>query len=145
MQSSWWFMCIILSSSERRAWGKAHMLSVLWRFDPGIGYDEGSWDGELPWIICVLAQSRPTLQRPHGLQTARLLCPWDSPGKNTGVCCHLLLQGIFLTQGSNLHLLHWQEGSWPLAPPGKLWIIWIGPKSSCHCPFNEKRQRQRQI
>ena len=39
--------------------------------------------------------------------------PWDSPGKNTGVGCHFLLQGIFLTQGSNLHLLHWQAGSLP--------------------------------
>ena len=51
---------------------------------------------------------------------ARLLCPWDSPGKNTGVGCHFLLQGIFLTQGLNLnllHLLHWQVGSLPLAPP----------------------------
>ena len=35
-----------------------------------------------------------------------LLCPWDSPGKNTRVGCHSLLQGIFLTQGSNLSLLH---------------------------------------
>ena len=34
----------------------------------------------------------------------RLLCPWDSPGKNTGGGCHFLLQGIFLTQGSNPHL-----------------------------------------
>ena len=34
----------------------------------------------------------------------RLLCPWDSPGKNTGMGCHFLLQGIFLTQGSNPHL-----------------------------------------
>ena len=33
-------------------------------------------------------------------------CPWNSPGKNTGVGCHLLLQGIFRTQGSNLALLH---------------------------------------
>ena len=52
----------------------------------------------------------------------KLLCPWDSPGKNTGVGCHFLLQGIFLTQGSNPHLLrlfHWQVGSLPLAPPGK--------------------------
>ena len=32
--------------------------------------------------------------------------PWDFPGKSTGVCCHFLLQGIFLTQGSNLDLLH---------------------------------------
>ena len=30
--------------------------------------------------------------RPHGLQSTRLLCPWDSPGKNTGVGCHFLLQ-----------------------------------------------------
>ena len=36
---------------------------------------------------------------------ARLLRPWDSPGKNTGAGCHALRQGIFLTQGSNLHLL----------------------------------------
>ena len=35
-------------------------------------------------------------------------CPWDSPGKNTGAGCHFLLQGIFLTQGSNPRLLHWQ-------------------------------------
>ena len=33
--------------------------------------------------------------QPHGLQPTRLLCPWDSPGKNTGVGCHALLQGIF--------------------------------------------------
>ena len=60
--------------------------------------------------------------RPHELWPTRLLCPWDSPGKNTGVGCHALLQGTFLTQGSNpclLSLLHWQVGSLPLAPPGK--------------------------
>ena len=43
--------------------------------------------------------------RSHGLQTARLLFPRDSPDKNTGVGCHALLQGIFLTHGSNLSLL----------------------------------------
>ena len=50
------------------------------------------------------------------------LQPWDSPGENTGVGCHALLQGIFLTQGLNpclLSLLHWQTGSLPLAPLGK--------------------------
>ena len=47
---------------------------------------------------------------------------WDSPGKNTGVGCHALLQQVFQTQGSNshlLHLLHWQVGSLPLVPPRK--------------------------
>ena len=43
----------------------------------------------------------------------RILHPWDSPGKNTGVGC--LLQGIFPTQGLNLCLLHWQADSLPLA------------------------------
>ena len=44
------------------------------------------------------AQSRPTDLRPHGLQPARLLCPWDSPGKSPAVDCRALLQGIVLTQ-----------------------------------------------
>ena len=38
-------------------------------------------------------------------------CPWDFPGKNTGVACHCLLQGIFSAQGSNLCLLQWQADS----------------------------------
>ena len=61
--------------------------------------------------------------QPHELKPARLLCPWDSPGKKTGVGCHFLLQGIFLTQGSKpclLGFLHWQVSSLPPAPPGKL-------------------------
>ena len=43
--------------------------------------------------------------QPYGLYPTRLLCPWDSPGKNTGTGCHFLLQGIFPTQGLNQHLL----------------------------------------
>ena len=59
--------------------------------------------------------------QPYGWQPARLLCPWDSPGKNTGVGCHALLQEIFPTQGLNpslLCLLHWHVDSLPLVPPG---------------------------
>ena len=44
--------------------------------------------------------------QPRELEPTRLLCPWDSPGKNSGVGSHSLLQRIFLTQGSNLGLLH---------------------------------------
>ena len=44
--------------------------------------------------------------RPCGLQPSRLLCPWDPPGKNTGVGCHALLQGTFPIQGMNPGLLH---------------------------------------
>ena len=76
------------------------------------------------WLVCVRAKS---------LQWCLTLCdPMDCspsgssghgyfPGKNTRVGCHVLLQEIFLTQGSNPHLLcflHWQEGSLPLVPTG---------------------------
>ena len=81
-------------------------------------------------LVCMLAKSLShvrlvaTLQTvAHGLQPARPLCPWDSPGKNTGVGCHPLLQRIFPTQGSNsclLCFLHWKAGSLPLTPSGKL-------------------------
>ena len=65
---------------------------------------------------CSVNKSYPTLLQPHGLYPARLLCPWDFPGKNTGVGCHFLLQGIFLAQELTLHLLHllhWQADSLP--------------------------------
>ena len=61
--------------------------------------------------------------RPHGLLPTRLLCPWDYPGMDTGVDCRSLLQGIIPTQGSKLHLLHWQVGSLSLEPSGKP-LIW---------------------
>ena len=47
--------------------------------------------------------------QPHGLQPTRLLCPWNFPGKNIGVGCHSLLQGIFLIQRSNLGLLYCKQ------------------------------------
>ena len=72
--------------------------------------------------VCMYATLLQLSQLSATQWTARLLCPWLSPGKNTGVGCHDLLQGIFPTQGSNLYLLHplhWQAGSLPLAPPRK--------------------------
>ena len=62
--------------------------------------------------------------QPYGLLPCRLLCPWNSPDKNTGVGCHAFLQ-IFLTQGLNLCLLHRQAGSLPLALPRKPYIYSI--------------------
>ena len=65
-------------------------------------------------VVVVQFLSCVRLFGPHGLQPARLFCPWDFPGKNTGVGCHFLLQGIVPTQGSSLCLLHWQVDSLPL-------------------------------
>ena len=47
----------------------------------------------LSFSCCSVAKLHPTLLRPGGLGLTRLLSPWDSPGKNTGVGCHFLLQG----------------------------------------------------
>ena len=71
--------------------------------------------------VCVCTWSLiPVRLLTHGMQPARLLYPWDFPGKITGVDYHVLLQGIFLTQGLNSYLLHWQVDSLPLMPHGKI-------------------------
>ena len=89
-------------------------------------------------ILCaVLSWSNSS--RPHELQPTRFLCPWDSPGKNTGEDCYPLLQGIFLTQGSDsslLCLLHcrqilycWATGEARPTPPWR--------QKHCHVWLNE--------
>ena len=73
-----------------------------------VGHD---WS-DLAVAVCVQSLSRVWLFAAPGTAGCQLLCPGDSPGKNPGVGCHALLQGIFWTQGSNsclLNLLHWQE------------------------------------
>ena len=73
--------------------------------------------------VCVCSVVSDSLP-PYELQSTRFLCPWNFPGKDTGVDCHFLLQGIFPTQGSNtclldlLHLLHRQADSLPLCHLG---------------------------
>ena len=89
-------------------------------------------------FVCVRAQSWPTLCGPmdHGV-----LCPWDSPGKNIGVGCCFLLQGIPLTQGSNprdqiscvsytsrLILYHW--ATWE-APGSTYWLASVNNTEIC--------------
>ena len=54
----------------------------------------------------------------QGLQSTKLLCPWDLPGKNNGVRCHFLLQGIFLSQRLNLGLLHCRQMLYHLSHQG---------------------------
>ena len=68
----------------------------------------------------------------YGLWPTRLLCPWDSPGKNTSVGCQGLLQGIFPTQGLNTHLLHL-----PALAGGFFTTstIWEAPKQYLHTKY----------
>ena len=62
----------------------------------------------------LVAKSGLTLLWSHGLEPARLLCPWDFPGKNTGMGCHFLLQRIFPTQD-------------------QIYVSWIGRWIFYHC------------
>ena len=60
-----------------------------------------SFSNAWKWKVKVKLLSRAQLQRPHGLQPARLLHPWDFPGKSTGVGCHCFLPGTHLVFGKS--------------------------------------------
>ena len=101
----------------------------------------------IPSYMCVLSCSvvSDSVQL-YGLQPARLFCLWDYPGKN-GTSCHFLLQGIFPTQGLNLHLLcllHWQD-SLQLATLGSLHPISLHFKSIPNCSYSSGHQSNAQI
>ena len=98
-------------------------LRIPWTEEPGVLHSKGSqrvrhyWTTAVYFIVflfyafyvllfALVPKSCLTLLQPHRLWPSRLFCPWDFPGKNTGVGCHSLLWGIFLTQGLNPDLLH---------------------------------------
>ena len=115
-------MCNSPLASNKPANIKIHII------EKKITLQKGNWDSfgillgeKIPHNFCLLqciilhcmcGQSYPTLWDPMDCSpSGLLLCPWDFPGKNTGLRCHFLLQEIFLTQGWNLGLLHWQMDS----------------------------------
>ena len=63
-------------------------------------------------LLLLVSQLWLTLCSSMVCSPSPLLCPWNFPGKNTGVGCQSLLQGIFLTQADSL----------PLSHQGTLWI-----------------------
>ena len=66
---------------------------------------------EEPGELQSMGLQRVEYDRSDSITTTRFLCPWDFPGEDARVGCHFLLQGIFVTQGSNsnlLCLLQWQ-------------------------------------
>ena len=79
----------------------------------------------------LVAQSCPTLCNPIGLQSARLLSPQNSPGKNTRVGYHSILQGIFAIQGSNLDILHCRQILYHLSHQRSLWTVKGMTQSIC--------------
>ena len=87
-------------------------------------------------VTCVCAQvtqSHLTLCDLMDYSPPRLLCSWDFPGKNTGMGCHFLLQGIFSIQGLNPHLLMSPAlagGFFTAVPPGKPLCLGLAPVRS---------------
>ena len=68
----------------------------------------------LKWSCSIVCDSLQS----HGLRLTRLLRPWNFPGKNTGVCCHFLLQGIFPTWRLNLGVPHCKQTLYLLSHQG---------------------------
>ena len=71
------------------------------------------------WIESVSRSVMSDSLRGHGLEPIRFLCPWNFPGKNTGVSCHFLLQRIFPTQGWKLGLPHCKQILYSLNNQGR--------------------------
>ena len=87
---------------------------------------------QFPLLLPVVASAAAVTSvvsdsvRPRRRQPTRLLCPWDSPGKNTGMGCYALLQGIFPTQGSNPGLWHCRQILYCLSHQGSPKILeWV--------------------
>ena len=89
---------------SRLSWFTCYLLTIL--------YHCFFWKWKL--LSCV------RLCDPKNCKPTSLLCPWTSPGQNTGVCCHSLLQGIFQTQGSKSGLLLCRQILYSLSHQGSL-------------------------
>ena len=74
-------------------WRKPHPLFVTWWLP--LHTENQHWHIYIVHVcVCKVTSAVSNSVQPYGLQPARLLCPWDSPGKNTGVGCRALLRGI---------------------------------------------------
>ena len=75
----------------------------------------------MPLCVCLVTRSCPNLCNPMDCSPPGSSVHGDSPGKNTGVGCHTLLQGIFLTWESNWGLLHCRRILYQLSYQGSPW------------------------
>ena len=132
--ATWRLRSLLLRTEARKRRSGYRMYDSIYthvRKGKTVGTEPGSvvaqgWEEQAAWGRArgnrLCAQSR-LIPWPRGLWPARLRCPQDSPGKNTGVGCHSLLQGIFPTQGSSLCLLCLLQAS--SLPPRAIEIFYI--------------------
>ena len=97
-----WQLSGALTHCWKRAWGKKYDQEETWRLrdnsnltgnqalrEAGMNKDLGKATEWISWVASFMFNCLPS----HELLPYRVLCPWDSPGKNTGMGCHALLQG----------------------------------------------------
>ena len=126
-----------------KEWMKSKHLATLWTCIVSCSDVECAVGQLVKLCVCMYAKSLQlctTRRDPMDCSPPGSSVHGISPGKNSEVSYHALLQGIFQTQGSNLcllHLLHWQVGSLPLVPPGKQYFPMsqfpIGPLKRRNC------------
>ena len=101
---------------------------------------QGSWPCSFHCIelvtVLLFRVWTKTPCKPRDCSPPGLFCSWDFPGKNTGVSCYFLLQGIFLTQRSNPSLLHWQVSSLSLSYQGSPCIEFLSGLSPDNRPVS---------
>ena len=130
-----WSTDLILKGNLRRMQQSGDFIKTSDNFDSWLDstYRYREPESRQTTVLHLVPQLCPALWS-HGLQPARLLCPWDSLGKNTGVGCHALLQGIFPTRNRTqdsrtaggfftiwaTREAHEYWNGWPIPPPGDL-------------------------
>ena len=121
--------CVVISSS--RGSSRSGDRKPMFHMSPALAgrffTNSTTWEALFYGCCCSVAQLCLTLCYPMNCSTPRLLCPWNCPGKNTGMCCHFLLQETFLTQRSNpclLHLLH-HWATWEAHDSVKVFILFL--------------------
>ena len=115
------------NSRQRKQPGQRPDCKVMMLLESSSDVQNMGWKQIFQQTVLLLSGSvMSSSLRLHGLQPARLLCPWNFSTKNTGVGCHALLQGIFLTQGLNSsvrHLLHCRQVLY--------WLSHCGSQEGC--------------
>ena len=98
----------------------------------------------LCYVLCLVAQSCPTLCDPMDYTACQApLCPWASPGKNTGVGCHALFPGDPPNPGIKPRSPVWQVDSLLSEPPGKPKNTGVGGLSPSPGESSQPRNRTR--
>ena len=149
-----WIFLLVLWHKEIQLWECSGVDVFQYEFQKSWpSCDELNLRGPFSWFVfatgtrtvcaCVLSHFRH-IWLFATLWTVAYQATWDVPGKNIGVGCHALFQGIFPTQGSNLCLLcllHWEAGSLPLVPPGKPEARTIACQIMTGWPFQLSRDK----